>query len=321
MSLKVSVVMPVYNREKYLAEAIESILEQSISDLELIVVDDGSRDGSYEMARAYGRHDERLRCIKLDRNMGVSAARNRGMAASVGEYIAFMDSDDVSLPDRLDKQAGIMERNGKIGVVSACTNIMNEDMSVLLTPKSVPALHPNIVLSLLIGAPCIVAGAMMVRASLARKAGGWNESLRAGEEEGDYYMRLLLHGARFANVNEILYLQRKHDSNATWSADGLSMRYVDRRRKILSELLERIDEETVKRFKRFAYGEKLNRGDRRLVKRDLRLFIERIVDQGFVMPEEESVMIADMNRRLEEASPRYWQMFCHWRRARGLAND
>ena len=104
----VSVVMPVYNTEAYLADAIGSILAQTFTDWELICVDDGSSDCSLDVLRRYERADSRIRVISRS-NTGVARARNEGMALARGRYIAAMDSDDVALAERLRRQVDYME--------------------------------------------------------------------------------------------------------------------------------------------------------------------------------------------------------------------
>ena len=93
----VSVIMPVYNGKRYLAEAIESILAQTFTDFEFIIIDDGSNDRSPQIALSYAEQDDRIRLIKLESNRGVADARNQGMAVASGEFIAVMDCDDHSL--------------------------------------------------------------------------------------------------------------------------------------------------------------------------------------------------------------------------------
>jgi len=102
MEPKVSVVMPVYNGAKYLREAVDSVLAQTFSQFELIIVDDGSTDGTMEVLGAYS--DPRIRLIRNDRNLGQAAARNQAFAAARGEFIAIHDADDTSVPDRLAVQ-------------------------------------------------------------------------------------------------------------------------------------------------------------------------------------------------------------------------
>ena len=100
----VSVVIPVHDGERYLAEAIESVLAQTQTDVEIIVSDDGSRDGSLEIARGFG---ERVRCLEHERS-GPGPARNRGVAAARGEYLAFLDCDDRWHPEKLERQLRLL---------------------------------------------------------------------------------------------------------------------------------------------------------------------------------------------------------------------
>ena len=147
----VSVIMPVYNGEKYLAEAIDSILGQSFTDFEFLIVDDGSQDNSAEIIRSYEKRDRRIRFIQLERNMGAAAARNRGIAAATGKFITMMDCDDISLPERLQKQVDFMQSNPEIGAVGVCGQAVNEDMTKLLFDLNAPERHCDIVLAMFVG--------------------------------------------------------------------------------------------------------------------------------------------------------------------------
>lgn len=104
----VSVVMPVYNAEQWLRHSIGSVLRQTHSSLELIAIDDGSSDQSWDILREYARLDPRIRPIQLERNGGVAAARNAGIAVATGGYIAFLDSDDWWHPRKLEWQLAQM---------------------------------------------------------------------------------------------------------------------------------------------------------------------------------------------------------------------
>ena len=112
MTPKVSVILPVHNRADVLPRAIESVLGQELGDFELVVVDDGSTDGSAEVAELFG--DERIRLIRLDRNRGGNAARNHGIRAAKAPLIAFLDSDDRYLADKLAWTAAEFERRPKL---------------------------------------------------------------------------------------------------------------------------------------------------------------------------------------------------------------
>ena len=112
----ISVVMPVYNAAAFLAESMESVLGQSFRDLELIVVDDCSSDESCEICKEYVEQDERVRLIRLKENAGAGMARNRGIQAASGKYLAFMDADDTIESD-LYKKAVEASQNGEMDMV------------------------------------------------------------------------------------------------------------------------------------------------------------------------------------------------------------
>ena len=313
----VSVVMPVYNREKYVAEAIESILEQTFSDFELIIVDDGSEDRSPEIIREYVGRDDRVRSLRQERNMGVSYARNRGINDACGDYIAFMDSDDVSLPTRLEKQLRFLQQHPEIGAVGVGAKRVNHDLTTLVGVRAVPCLHAPIVLSLFTGAVAMVTGGLMIRRQSLRTVGGFATDLRYGEE-GDLFVRLLVKTRiRFANLSEILYMQRIHDSNkSSHSAPVAARNTYAFERHMLSVLWNEVTDDTLIRFRQLRYKHKLNWSERRATKADLKRLIETLIERQLVDPSDRPLLVADMNRRLEPTSPRLWQMICHWRRHR-----
>lgn len=113
----ISVLMTVYNCEKYLGQAIDSILNQTWKDFEVIIVDDGSTDNSLQIIKGY--NDSRIKVITLEKNSGVAHARNIGMEQCTSDYIALMDSDDISHPNRLELQYGFLQENMEIGGVYA----------------------------------------------------------------------------------------------------------------------------------------------------------------------------------------------------------
>ena len=122
---KVSVIIPVYNRGKYVGEAISSILVQSFTDFELLLIDDGSTDDSVEIMRSYG--DPRVRLVCNERNLGIPKTRNKGTQLARGDYIAILDSDDTSLPDRLAKQVAFLDRYKDYVLVGSWAALMDEE--------------------------------------------------------------------------------------------------------------------------------------------------------------------------------------------------
>lgn len=117
---KVSIFMPVYNADKYLRESIESILNQSYTNFEFIIIDDGSTDNSINIIESY--KDNRIKFFKNEKNMGLPFTRNRGISLCKGTYIALMDADDIALHNRIKKQVTFLENNNEYSIV--CSNII-----------------------------------------------------------------------------------------------------------------------------------------------------------------------------------------------------
>lgn len=120
----VSVLLPVYNAERFVAQSIQSILQQSFTDFELIILNDGSTDGSLKVIEQF--NDERIRIVSHE-NMGLGATLNKGMEISKGKYIARQDADDISLPKRFEKQLDFLRKNPDVAVVGAHAQIIDED--------------------------------------------------------------------------------------------------------------------------------------------------------------------------------------------------
>ena len=118
----VSVIIPTYNRSRFLGEALDSALNQTYKEQEIIVVDDGSTDGTSQLMREY---EPRIRYIYQERSER-SSARNRGVSESCGEYIAFLDSDDLWLPEKIERQVKILNENEGIGVVYTGVQFIDE---------------------------------------------------------------------------------------------------------------------------------------------------------------------------------------------------
>lgn len=129
MSPSITVLMSVFNGEMYLQQAIESVLGQTFSDYEFVIVDDGSWDGSARIARSY--RDGRIRVLRNDANLGLSASLNRGLDEARGRFVARMDADDVSLPTRLERQVAFLEGHPDIGVCGAWIRKMSPEGNII----------------------------------------------------------------------------------------------------------------------------------------------------------------------------------------------
>ena len=125
---KISVIIATHNRAALLPYAVESILQQSLKDIEIIIVDDASNDGTSEVIDQMKLADPRIRSLHLSTNHGPGAARNRGIALAEGEYIAIMDDDDISLPQRLEIESRLLDQNPEAGLVFSAVVWVDEDL-------------------------------------------------------------------------------------------------------------------------------------------------------------------------------------------------
>jgi len=123
---KVSVMMPAYNVENYIKEAIESILNQTFQDYELIIIDDGSTDSTYQVMEYYAQKSNKIRIFKNEKNEGLVYTRNRLLELANGEYLAALDSDDISLLDRLEKQVNFLDKNPEIDLLGGGLEFFRE---------------------------------------------------------------------------------------------------------------------------------------------------------------------------------------------------
>ncbi|MDH3380731.1 MAG: glycosyltransferase family 2 protein [Gammaproteobacteria bacterium] len=182
----VTVAIPVYNVELYICKAVESVLAQDYVHKEILIVDDGSTDGT---AEALGRYGNRIKVLRQS-NRGLSGARNAGIQAARGKYVAFLDADDYWLPGKLREQVNLLERHPEIGFCSTATRVENESGEEIRTWDCCNSNAPF--LWVLFERHSAVAGsgsAVAARRVLLEKAGGFDETL-AGLEDIDMWMRL-----------------------------------------------------------------------------------------------------------------------------------
>jgi glycosyltransferase involved in cell wall biosynthesis len=206
---KVSVLMPVYNGSRYLREAIDSILGQTFSDFELLVVDDGSTDGSPDIVKAYT--DPRIQLIALPTNQGLTIAPNQAHKIAKGEYIARMDCDDISLPQRLAKQVKYLDQHPDITVVGAQCIYVDTDGKIFPYQNTLRCAreHASIRWTASYECPFIHSSAMYRKQVVWDTLGGYNENISFAEDF-ELWLRLLSNGYKGSNMDEILVRYRVH---------------------------------------------------------------------------------------------------------------
>lgn len=209
MNPKVTVLMPAYNAGKYIGAAIDSVLEQTFADFELLIVDDGSNDDTAEVVQGYS--DLRIRMVRQDRG-GVSMALNRGLEAARGEYICRFDADDICFPERLERQVGFLDGNPAYVIVGSDAEYISEDEEHLFHFSCAGHRHEEIVARLYQHCP-FIHSAVMYRKEAIVSAGGY--SLLAHNFE-DYFLWVrVLAAARCCNLEEALIKVRINPASAT----------------------------------------------------------------------------------------------------------
>lgn len=136
-SPSLSVIIPVYNAQMFIAEAIQSILNQSFNDFELIIIDDGSTDNSRQIIQSF--NDKRINYFKNDANKGIVYTRNRGISESKGEFIGMLDADDVAAPDKFKIQIDFLKKNKEFGMVGSWVKFIDENGNKLNGKWKLPA--------------------------------------------------------------------------------------------------------------------------------------------------------------------------------------
>jgi glycosyltransferase involved in cell wall biosynthesis len=200
--------LPVYNAEPYLADAIDSILAQTFTDFQLLIIDDGSDDRSLEIARSYS--DPRISIERNPRNLGLVATLNRGLQRIRSEYIARMDADDIAIPDRLEKQVAFMDRNPDVGLCGGFYEQFTEHGSVTIRP---PTRHDDIVYGMLFYNQLAHYTIIMRRSILVRHDIFYDADFIYAEDY-ELWTRFARY-SRLANIPHILVKYRFHPNSTS----------------------------------------------------------------------------------------------------------
>ena len=218
----VSIVMPAYNAVKYIHRAVESVLRQTYTDWELLIVDDGSADGTEQLIQNLIEMDERIKLVKNRENIGVAETRNRGVELAKGEWIAFLDSDDIWHPDKLQEQLELYQRNRTpfiftgSGFMDASGELLNYELSVPETIGYRELLKQNV----------ISCSSVLIRKELAQKY-PMEHSEKMHEDFAVWLSILKQEHIKAAGVNKPLLIYRiseKSKSGNKWKASVMTFR-------------------------------------------------------------------------------------------------
>jgi glycosyltransferase involved in cell wall biosynthesis len=208
---RVTVLIPVFNRERFVSEAIESVLGQDFADFELLIVDDGSTDRTPEVLREWAARDPRVVIVTSEGNEGIPGALNRGLANARGEYIARLDSDDLMMPHRLAEQVAVLDSRPDVVLVSSAYEIIDESGQHLGMHRGG---EPHEVVVYLLGFHNIVGGhsQVMYRRDDVLAAGGYSRAFPASEDY-DLWERLLRRG-RIHTLPLVGMKKRQHENDS-----------------------------------------------------------------------------------------------------------
>lgn len=205
---EVSIVLPVYNAEKYVKAAIESILNQTYKNFELLIFNDGSTDGSLQLIKEFD--DERIKIFNYEQNIGLISVLNIALSEAKGEFIARMDADDVSIPIRLEEQVLFLKKNTEIGICGSFIKIIDSD-EVVIKPttdnelrwwifRGSPFAHPSI----------------MLRKEVIKRSGLKFNLNAYAVEDFEFWWQLAFY-TKMGNIDKVLLNYRVHDEQVSTS--------------------------------------------------------------------------------------------------------
>lgn len=200
----ISVLLPVYNGERHLARALQSVLDQSFTDFELLVLDDGSRDGAPAILKRFAAADGRIRLVSRE-NRGLVATLNELIGMARGRYLARMDADDIALPDRFARQVAFLDAHPEVVCLGGAQALIDEE-GRYLTDLVPPTGDAGIQARILAGHGAICHPTAMIRAEAMAAAGGYDPAMRHCEDL-DLWLRLGEIG-RLANLAEVVLKYR-----------------------------------------------------------------------------------------------------------------
>lgn len=206
---KVSVILPVYNGKRFIRQAVKSVFDQTFDNFELIVIDDGSTDKTFQTLSVF--KDKRIRIIRNDQNLGVAKSLNIGMNVARGEYIARCDGDDINLKNRFKTQVKFLDNHQDYALVGSNVRLIDEKGKAIGMQKY-PQTDQKIRKEIFIKNP-VSHPSVMLRRNIIKKIGGYREFFN-GAEDYDLWFRLL-HLGKLYNLSGYLVKRRIHSQVVT----------------------------------------------------------------------------------------------------------
>ena len=246
---KVTVLMSAYNGEKYLREAIDSILGQTFKDFEFLIINDGSTDKTGEILKSY--NDPRIKIINNNKNIGLTKSLNKGLRLAKGEYIARQDADDISMPERLKKEVEFLERNRNVGLVGTDYFMINEKGKSVHIVKCLNGSRE--LKEKLLEGNQFGHGSVMLRRECIDKVGTYREEFKFAQDY-DFYLRIA-EVYDVANTSEPLYKWRIDSKSISVAKKALQDKYAllavelaKERRKLGEDKLQSLKREEINNY-------------------------------------------------------------------------
>lgn len=239
---KISIIIPCYNSEQFIDRTIKSVLSQTFSDWELLLIDDHSTDKTKDILEKYAKNDTRIKILQTKENSGGPALpKNIGIENAKGEYIAFLDHDDEWLPEKLEKQLAVFKnsKDEKLGLVSCGVRLINNKNKEFAT---VTQKNNNIFPDILIRNPIFSNSSVLIKKEVIDIVGKRDENLKYSEDY-DYWLRIAGAGYNFFYIKEPLFKYYFHENNVTKNIGLL--------KKI--ENMEIIFQKNIKTYEKYKY--------------------------------------------------------------------
>lgn len=238
---QVSILMPVYNTAPYLREAMDSMLSQTFSDFELIVLNDCSPDNAEEILDTY--NDPRIVRYRGEKNVGLSNVLNIGIELTRGKYIARMDSDDISLPNRLQVQVDYLEAHPEIDLVSVGMQLFGDNDEIWIRDQDFEEMK----IRALFRSPVLHASSVWRKESFEKQGLRFRQEMVPCEDY-DLWTRALVSGLKFANLSEVLYRYRIHGTQASMQTDVIDEKNREVQKNYIKAALPTLSEKGAEAF-------------------------------------------------------------------------
>jgi len=222
---KVTVLLPVYNGEKYLHDAVKSILNQTFTDFEFLIINDGSTDNSIKIIKSF--NDERIHLINNNKNLKLAKTLNKGIDLAQGKYIVRMDQDDISYSERLSKQVDFMEKHPEVGVCGSWVKLIGKNAGQIW---DIPPSNSDIIKCLLLFSSYIFHPTVIIRKNLLKKYNLYYNPAFLHAEDYDLWCRISEY-SQISNLQEILLYYRIHSEKMSDIYNNTQIQIADLIRK------------------------------------------------------------------------------------------